>query len=210
MALMHRTTMVPSKLDLLAAWLPSQTWFEGDPAALKSVGAYRLDDPEGEVGIEGHLLTAGNDTVYHVPLTYRGTPLEEGERFLVGTSEHGVLGTRWISDAIGDPVFRAVLAQTTAQGGHEAEQFVRDAEGNVSRRESRAHVRGSGTEGAPVPELWSVEVTTEGAVTRAETGLTSLQLLRVLDPAAVPLAGMETLTATWPGQEEPVLLATLE
>src|SRR5258707_2866843 len=43
-------------------------------------------------------------TVYHVPLTYRASPLEEGEDALVGTTEHGVLGRRWVYDGTRDPV----------------------------------------------------------------------------------------------------------
>ena len=29
MAVIHDTTLVPSKLELLAAWLPSQLWYHG-------------------------------------------------------------------------------------------------------------------------------------------------------------------------------------
>jgi hypothetical protein len=48
MALMHQTTMTPSKLELLAAWLPSQPWFVGDANSLVSLSGFRLDDPAGE------------------------------------------------------------------------------------------------------------------------------------------------------------------
>jgi hypothetical protein len=51
MAVMHPTTLVPSKLELLAAWLPSQPWFDGDASRLESLGAYRFDDPVGDVGL---------------------------------------------------------------------------------------------------------------------------------------------------------------
>ena len=50
MGLMHLTTMTPSKLELLAAWLPSQPWFVGDANSLVSLSGFRLDDPAGEVG----------------------------------------------------------------------------------------------------------------------------------------------------------------
>ena len=49
MALMHETTLVPSKYELLAGWLPTQPWSPGDATRLERVGAYRLDDPAGEV-----------------------------------------------------------------------------------------------------------------------------------------------------------------
>lgn len=210
MALMHRTTMSPSKLELLAGWLPSQPWFGGDASALSSLGAYRFDDPEGEVGLEGHLLDAGDGRIYHVPLSYRGAPLDEGEDFLLGTTEHGVLGTRWVSDAAGDPVYRAVLASVIASGGHEAEEQVQDAEGNVVTREIRTRVSGSGEPGTPVPELWAASVESFPTRTDVATGFATLGILRSIDAAAEEApTGARVLRATWPGQDRPVVIATL-
>ncbi|MFE5830372.1 1,4-alpha-glucan branching protein [Streptomyces sp. NPDC056508] len=110
MAVIHRTTMQPTKLELLTAWLPTRPWYAGgaEGPRLVRAGGFRLDDPEGEVGIEFMVVTDGTgpDAVaHHVPLTYRADPLAGAERALVGTSEHGVLGKRWIYDAVHDPVF---------------------------------------------------------------------------------------------------------
>lgn len=212
MSLIHDTTMRPSKLELLAGWLPTQPWFAGDVAKLISLGAYRLDDPDGEVGLEGYLLTAGDATVYHVPLSYRGARLEGGDPFLVGTSEHGVLGTRWISDATGDPVFRAVLATTIAQGGSEEELVLRGADGAESALDRSVHVRGSGSPGAPVPELWDATIEDRGATVLIATPWTRLVVQRVLgDERNAPLQGSnaQVLRAIWPGQLEPTVLASL-
>jgi Maltokinase N-terminal cap domain len=53
LAQIHNTTMVPSKLELLSGWLPQQPWYVANGAnALTRVGGFRLDDPDGEVGIE--------------------------------------------------------------------------------------------------------------------------------------------------------------
>lgn len=209
MALMHpHTTMSPTKLELLAAWLPSQPWFAGDAAQLTRIGEYRLDDPEGEVGLNGILVTAGDDTVYHVPLTYRGAPLDESEEFFVGTSEHGVLGTRWVTAAIGDPVYRAVLAQTIAQGGSGAEEFVTDESGAITRREIVVPISGSGEAGAQVPEMWAAEVSISGESSVASTGFATLSVIHVLDGRALTAMPLH-LSATWPGQGDPVVLATL-
>lgn len=107
MAVIHRTTMNPGKLDLVAAWLPSQPWYAGSAPELAKAGGFRLDDPEGEVGIEFMVVTdvsTGRPVPYHLPVTYRGAPLEGAEAALIGTSEHGVLGTRWVYDGARDAV----------------------------------------------------------------------------------------------------------
>jgi hypothetical protein len=44
-----------------------------------------------------------------VPLTYRAAPLAAAEPALIGTSEHGVLGLRYVYDGAGDPVLAAQL-----------------------------------------------------------------------------------------------------
>lgn len=109
MAMIYKTTMKPGKLELVSSWLPTRPWYVSTGAApeLDRSGGFRLDDPQGEVGIEFMVLTdhsAGRETSYLVPLTYRGAPLEGAGTALVGTSEHGVLGTRWIYDGAHDPV----------------------------------------------------------------------------------------------------------
>lgn len=108
MAQVHRTTMAPTKLELLTAWLPTRPWYVGSRPELQRVGGFRLDDPAGEVGIELMVVTdtSGTEPVtYLVPMTYRDAPLPTAGDALIGTSEHGVLGTRWIYDAAHDPVF---------------------------------------------------------------------------------------------------------
>ena len=48
-------------------------------------------------------------TAYQVPLTYRARALAGADAGLIGTSEHGVLGHRWIYDGTRDPVLVAQL-----------------------------------------------------------------------------------------------------
>jgi hypothetical protein len=114
MAVVHRTTLSPSKLELLTSWLPSRPWYRGgaDEPELAKAGGFRLDDPQGEVGIELMVVTdisGAHPTTYLVPLTYRGAPLDWAEHALVGTMEHGVLGRRWAYDGCHDPVLVARL-----------------------------------------------------------------------------------------------------
>lgn len=209
MALMHKTTMAPTKLELLAAWLPAQPWFSGDVHLLESLGGYRIDDSAGEVGIEGILLTAGDETVYHVPLTYRGAALENGEEFLLGTSEHGVLGTRWISDAIGDPVFRAALAETIAHGGQQADEFVQDEHGNKVSREPLIRVQGSGRAANKVADFSDAVIEQLGRFTRAEQDLAVLDVVRVVDPSLRATEDQYSLTGTRVSNHASAVLALM-
>ena len=74
MAVIHDTTMSPGKLDLLSSWLPVQPWYagQGRTPELARAGGFRLDDPDGEVGIEFMIVTDGSGdqvTSYLVPMT---------------------------------------------------------------------------------------------------------------------------------------------
>ena len=109
MAVIHRTTLTPTKLELLTDWLPGQPWYDdrGRAPELAKAGGFRLDDPQGEVGIEFMVVTDGSDdqaASYLTPMTYRASALAGADDALIGTTEHGVLGRRWIYDGIGDPV----------------------------------------------------------------------------------------------------------
>ncbi|WP_200307200.1 maltokinase N-terminal cap-like domain-containing protein [Streptomyces adelaidensis] len=114
MAVIHRTTLKPTKLELLTTWLPTRPWYTGGPTAprLTKAGGFRLDDPAGEVGIEFMVATdtSGPTPVHYlVPLTYRGAPLPDADHALIGTMEHGVLGERWAYDGCHDPVLLTQL-----------------------------------------------------------------------------------------------------
>ena len=109
MAVIHDTTMTPTKRELLVRWLPGQPWFGGGAEELARAGGFRLDDPAGEVGLEFVVIRVA-DAAYLVPMSYRGAPLAGAEAGLIGTSEHGVLGPRWIYDGEQDPVLQAQLA----------------------------------------------------------------------------------------------------
>jgi hypothetical protein len=117
MAIVHHTTLVPSKLALLTDWLPAQSWYVETAAGrphLSKAGGFRLDDPDGEVGIEFMIVldhAAADSAAYLVPMTYRGRPLDGAQDALIGTTEHGVLGTRWIYDGARDPVLLTQLGE---------------------------------------------------------------------------------------------------
>lgn len=184
MAVIHRTVLEPSKLELLGSWLPSRPWYRGGAGApeLAKAGGFRLDDPQGAVGVEFMVVTDGGGprpVTYLVPLTYRGAPLDGAGHALIGTAEHGVLGRRWVYDGCHDPV---LLAQLPAL----IEGRVRAQDQNVSDTPDPEVTRSySGPGLAPV----EVAADADGAVDDEEgTELpaprgTALRLHRVLRPA---------------------------
>ncbi|MFF3084471.1 1,4-alpha-glucan branching protein [Streptomyces nojiriensis] len=191
MAVIHRTTMSPGKLELLAGWLPQRPWYRGGAGTpqLAKAGGFRLDDPEGEVGIEFMVVTdaAGDGPVtYLVPLTYRGAPLEGAGDGLIGTSEHGVLGRRWIYDGTHDVVLveqlLALLAgRTSAQDQNES--GITDATVEV-RTEGAGVPRGLTGPGG-VTDTADASLVTVGPAGR-ERPVSTLTVCRVLHHGPAP------------------------
>lgn len=181
MSIIYRTTLKPTKLELLTDWLPSRPWYRGGAAVpeLSKAGGFRLDDPEGEVGMEFMVVTdgsgGGDDSVtYFVPLTYRGAPLEGADDALVGTSEHGVLGKRWVYDGLHDPALTAELTALIEGRAQAQAQSENDA---LDREVARSYVGDGSVDltGATIAEDG------EGTELRTARGAT-LRLHRVLRP----------------------------
>jgi Maltokinase N-terminal cap domain len=204
-ALLYKAQLVPTKIDLLRGWLPTQPWWTGDVTSLVAVGAYRFDDPADEVGIETHLVRAGDGPVMHVPLTYRGAPLEGADDALITPMQHSVLGQRWVYDACFDPVYSNALATAILTGGTEAELQVMTDNG-LQRLDPTARVTGSGTPDAEVPPIGPAKVRTDRTSSTIRTAELELVVRRVLD-SDVTLDGAPTLAGIWPGNDEPVVLA---
>jgi len=205
MALLHRAELRPSKLELLAAWLPGQDWYQGSTAAeLTRVAAYRFDDPDGAVGIETMLVQAGDGPIHQVPMTYRGAPLEGGDAWLIGTMDHSVLGPRWAYDACGDPVYVAALADALLAGTGQAEEFF-EVDGRLERRDPSMSIAISGDQPGNVPAVGPLRQVVAGDPTRIVTDSVELAVVRRLGDGG-GLAGT-TLTGTWEGQSTPLPLA---
>ncbi len=204
MAVLHDAQLVPSKPELLRRWLPTRSWWAWGDASLSILGAYRFDDPAGEVGIETHLLQVEGGPVLQAPLTYRGAPLATAD--LVTTMQHSVLGERWVYDGCTDPVYATALATAMVTGGTEAELLV-TSEAGLAVREATTTVSGSGSPGEPVPSFDApAPVVDKWWTTLHGDGLT-ITVWHELDIDA-PMVGDYVLTGLWPGLGVDAVLAT--
>ncbi|MEU6281287.1 1,4-alpha-glucan branching protein [Streptomyces sp. NPDC047028] len=200
MAVIHRTTVSPTKLELLTEWLPTRPWYRGGPTpVLEKSGGFRLDDPDGEVGIEFMVVTDASGpepTAYLVPLTYRGAPLAGAERALVGTMEHGVLGTRWAYDGCHDPVLvTESLALIEGRAQAQAQSLTDTPDHEVTRA----------CTGGPLPAAVAPAPAADddtGTRVPLPQGLT-LHVHRVLDASAPtpPEDALGHVAGVWQGQD---------
>ncbi|MFE4194844.1 hypothetical protein ACFRJ9_03175 [Paenarthrobacter sp. NPDC056912] len=204
MAIIHKATLSPSKLELIADYLPTQHWFQTSDSAPELIGAYRFDDPAGEVGIETHVIAAGGH-IYQVPLSYRGYELAGAEEWLIGTMEHSVLGKRWVYDACADPVYIKALATAILTGQEQAKLIV---DGEPEPRPSTVTVKGSGTLDGGVPTVSASAPVSGSGVTIIDAGELRLKVARVIDVDAE--AADLSLNGRWAGQDRPVPLAAVE
>lgn len=206
MAFVHaQARLVPSKAELVQAWLPSRLW-GADAGEVTPLAAYRFDDPAGEVGLEA-ILFRSQAGVLHVPLTYRAAPLEGAERSLVGTMEHSELGRRWAYDGAGDPVWVTALAAAVLAGAPQAVvEF--EVDGRRQVREPALRITGSGT-AAAAPTVGAVEelsVRDEAEHTVVTAGPLELVIARVVGTV---VGTEETLTGAWDGGQGFLAGATL-
>jgi hypothetical protein len=202
MARFHRATITPTKEALIAAWAPTQPWGPPADAPVDVIGSYRFDDPDGRVGMEAHLVRFG-DTLFQVPLTYRDAPLDDGDESFITRMEHSVLGTRWVSDGLGDPIFVTMLAAVAMTGQGEALGLA-VYEGRWYIAPSNVRIRGGGwtQERVPVDGFELASAGTDAAVLRNDRF--ELTVFRRPVPGPQPAIG---LTAHWDGQPAPVVLA---
>ncbi len=204
MALYHRATITPSKAELIAAWAPTRPWGPSAADPLEVIGSYRFDDPDGRVGMETHLVTAGG-ALMQVPLTYRDEPLDGAEDALITEMQHSVLGTRWVYDGLRDPRLVIMLAAVAMTGQGEALGLaVYDGRWYIAPSNVRIQGGGWTQERVPVDgfELESDDAT--ASVLRNDRF--ELVVFRRPVPGPRPEIG---LTATWDGRNDAVVLAAL-
>ena len=205
MGIVHRATLSPTKQEIVEGWLPSRDWARGRTIAGK-VAEYRLDDPAGEVGVETILWRLDDGAVVQTPLTYRAEPLAGADDHLITTTQHSVLGERWVYDGCGDPVWASTLATAIATGGQQSQMYF-EQDGQRVEIPARMHVRGSGND-ASGPAVTVIDSTTDdGPVTTVRAGDVVLALARVL---GAPLGeGVRLIGALADDAEDTTVLAVL-
>lgn len=204
MGLFHKATVTPTKPELVEMLSRRSAWGPPRDTPIEVVGAFRFDDPEGQVGIETHLARAG-DHILQVPLTYRPEPLPGGDDALVGTTEHTVLGTRWVYDGLGDERYLIMLAAVAMTGQGEALGMAEyDGRWVVAPANVRIEGGGWGLERPPVDRFGRASSDSgSGDVDVFRNERFELRFHRRVAAGDRPHLG---LTATWEGHE-PVVLA---
>ena len=202
MALFHLATITPTKAELIATWAPTQAWGCAADTPIEEIGSYRFDDPDGRVGMETHLVTAGG-TLLQVPLTYRDEPLEGADDAFIVEMQHSVLGTRWVYDGLRDPRLVVMLAAVAMTGQGEAlGMAVYDGRWYIAPSNVRIQGGGWTQERVPVDGFEVAHDDATGAVLRNDRF--ALTVFRRPVPGPRPAIG---LTATWDGQPDPVVVA---
>jgi hypothetical protein len=152
--------------------------------------------------MEVHLVTAGG-TLFQVPLTYRDEPLDGASAALVTEMQHSVLGNRWVYDGLRDPRFVLMLAGVTMTGQGEAlGMAVYDGRWYIAPTNVRIHGGGWTLERVPVDGFELVTDDATGTVLRNDR----FELSFFRRPIPGPHAPL-TLTASWDGQPDSVILA---
>ena len=204
MAIFHRATITPTKTELIAQWAPTRPWGPSAADPVDVIGSYRFDDPDGRVGLETHLVTAGG-AVFQVPLTYRDEPLDGADDALITEMQHSVLGPRWVYDGLRDPRFVLMLAAVAMTGQGEALGLaVYDGRWYIAPGNVRIQGGGWTQERVPVDHF---ELESDAATaSRLRNDRFDLTVFR--RPVARPRPAM-ALTATWDGRTDPVVLAEI-
>ena len=199
--MLHRAELHPTKLELLAAWLPGRGWYRTQANAdLVRVASFRFDDPDGAVGIETMLgIRTDRGPIHQVPLTYRDAPLLDGDDWLIGTAEHSVPGRRWVYDGSADPVYAAALTGAILTGGRQVDEYL---EVNGRQRRSRPHTH--------TPPFAAIRHVLDDDPTLIVTDSLELAVVRRVGSSSGPpgaASNHATLTGTWHGQPTPLQMA---
>lgn len=202
MGLFHAATVTPTKADLIADWAPRQPWGPAAGAPIEVLGSYRFDDPENRVGMETHIVSV-EDGLLQIPFTYRDEPVDGADDALITEMHHTALGTRFVYDGLCDDRFLIMLAAVTMTGQGEALGLAL-YEDRWYVAPSKVRISGGGWTLERVPvDGFEIVSDADGTAVFANDRFE----LRYRRRAVVETRPAMALTATWPGQPEPVVLA---
>jgi hypothetical protein len=195
-------TLTPEFRWFVPRWVARQPWYGGDGTPdLRPVGFFRFDDPDGEVGIETHVLTDGN-AIYQIPMTYRGAPLPGAAgAALISVSEHSALGTRWIYDATADPAWRAAVLRLIRSGGCSEPSMKKGAIGAVTARGQLLAAAGFDDQMAVI-DLRRVLIGSDPEDLAGSVGLDAAGVVHGTwrtSPEAEPVSGILAVVRAWMG-----------
>jgi hypothetical protein len=201
MGVFHVATLTPTKPELIAEWVPTQSWGPAADAHIDVIGSYRFDDPENRVGLETHFVAAEGQLL-QVPLTYRAEPVDGAEQALITEMQHSALGTRWVYDGLADERFITMLAAVAMTGQGEALGMV-EYDGRWHIAPSKVRIQGGG---------WTLERVAVDGFERVSDSPAEVVFNNdrfELTFFRRPVAGRRPaigLTATWEGRPEAVVL----
>lgn len=127
-SIIENAVLKPTKREVAEQWLG---YFE-------HIGSYRFVDPDGQVGIESLIGFDLDRRLVQMPVTYRSAEFD-AEHTLT-TMDHSVLGTRYVSNAMGDPVavreyIRVILEADNGAQRSDGKVSVLDVRGSGNREE---------------------------------------------------------------------------
>lgn len=195
-AIMYDTTVVPSKKEIAQAWT----------GYVDLQGSYRLvDTVDGEVGVEVLISKDREGRLLQIPFSYRSAEINPEQT--LSTLEHGVLGKRWVTNALGDPVAVREFIRTILTGD--------DGAARSDGVKGYLDIKGSGdVESVDLQDVKLTEVTRQraiGSVTingeRKQFSLRLPQLLKNFrETAAGHTATTLRIVATHPEKDDVELL----
>src|SRR5205807_4437924 len=132
-------------------------------------------------------------------------PLDRTQPGFIAAMKHSVLGDRWVYDGLRDPLYPAMLAGASMTGQGEAlGMAVYDGRWYIAPTPVRITGGGWSQERVPV-DGFEITADDETAPTLCNDRF-EMTFFRRPAPGPRPAMG---LTATWPGQEAPVVLSAV-
>jgi hypothetical protein len=132
------------------------------------------------------VVTDRATTTYQVPMTYRAAPLDGAGDALIGKSEHGVLGLRYIYDGPRDPVLVAQLVALIQGDAKPQAQSVSNTSDLtvIARPATNGTLTATGSEVADGPS--GTDLTVGTAHPDAKLAIRINRILRPADDAGQP------------------------